>query len=297
MRAMKQKNTILAFTGTLLLLGGFFGYRYYVLNEELKERNALFEATVADFTARVTDLEIQLEGYKKENQGLVEALIEQVGKNELITGELHNLSNTVKDYEKLNSIDPELLQKYSKVFFLNENYVPSATTTIDQKYLARTSTPVEIHAKVWPFLELMLRHADEQSVPLQIISGYRSFGTQSTLKSSYKVTYGAGTANQFSAEQGYSEHQLATTIDFTTPDIGLAFTRFESTLSYTWLLQNAHKYGFVLSYPKGNTYYVFEPWHWRFVGVELATKLFNENKHFYDLDQRELDQYLIKIFD
>jgi D-alanyl-D-alanine carboxypeptidase len=87
------------------------------------------------------------------------------------------------------------------------------------------------------------------------------------LKSQYRVTYGAGTANSFSADQGYSEHQLGTTVDFTTPKVGGTLTGFDKTDSYKWLQNNAYKYGFILSYPSSNGYYIFEPWHWRFVGL------------------------------
>ena len=110
------------------------------------------------------------------------------------------------------------------------------------------------------------------------------------------MTFGSG-ANKFSAEQGYSEHQLGTTIDFTTPALGASFSAFDTTSAYEWLQGNAHRFGFVLSYPKGNAYYIYEPWHWRFVGVELATKLHTEGKRFYDMDQREINDYLSKIFD
>jgi LAS superfamily LD-carboxypeptidase LdcB len=120
---------------------------------------------------------------------------------------------------------------------------------------------------------------------------------QSALKTSYKIEYGVGTANSFSADQGYSEHQLGTTIDFTTPANGSALSGFDKTTTYTWLQKNAYLYGFSLSYPKGNTHFVFEPWHWRYVGVELAKKLHDENKTLYDLDQRDIDTYLIKFFD
>jgi hypothetical protein len=88
-----------------------------------------------------------------------------------------------------------------------------------------------------------------------------------------------------------------TTVDLTTPKVVAMSLDFAKSPAYAWLQANAHKYGFVLSYPKQNQYYQFEPWHWRFVGVELATKLHNENKFFYDLDQHEIDVYLIKIFD
>jgi hypothetical protein len=61
--------------------------------------------------------------------------------------------------------------------------------------------------------------------------------------------------------------------------------------------KNAYKYGFVLSYPKGNVYYVFEPWHWRFVGEKLAADLNKSGDYFYDWDQRKIDTYLVNVFD
>jgi D-alanyl-D-alanine carboxypeptidase len=110
------------------------------------------------------------------------------------------------------------------------------------------------------------------------------------------MTYGTG-ANKFSADQGYSEHQLGTAVDFTTEELGADFSDFEDTDAYQWLLANAHRYGFILSYPKGNKYYIFEPWHWRFVGIRLAEELHATGKYFYDMDQRFIDNYLISIFD
>ena len=110
------------------------------------------------------------------------------------------------------------------------------------------------------------------------------------------MSYGSG-ANKFSADQGYSEHQLGTTIDFTTLKTRNNFSAFKSTDAYIWLTDNAYKYGFVLSYPETNGYYVFEPWHWRFVGVKLAKRLYDDKIYFYDLSQREIDEYLVSIFD
>ena len=75
------------------------------------------------------------------------------------------------------------------------------------------------------------------------------------------------------------------------------FDGFASDKAYQWLTDNAYKYGFSLSYPKNNSHFVFEPWHWRFVGIELAKKLHDENKTLSDLDQREIDTYLSKFFD
>ena len=86
-------------------------------------------------------------------------------------------------------------------------------------------------------------------------------------------------------------------VDFATPATGTGFAGFDKTPEYAWLLANAYKYGFEISYPQSNTYYEFEPWHWRFVGVALATTLHSRNEYFYDMDQREIDTYLADIFD
>jgi zinc D-Ala-D-Ala carboxypeptidase len=153
-----------------------------------------------------------------------------------------------------------------------------------------------IYAKVWPYLRSLLEAADKTGVKLLVASAYRSFGTQSTLKSAYTFTYGSG-ANTFSADQGYSEHQLGTTVDFTTSDLGANLSGFASTEAYQWLLDHAQDYGFTLSYPDRNAYYKFEPWHWRYVGRELASRLHDEGRFFYDFDQRVIDAYLIKLFD
>jgi zinc D-Ala-D-Ala carboxypeptidase len=188
------------------------------------------------------------------------------------------------------------LKKYSKVSFLNENYVPASLTEIDKAYVLSGASNIQFLTGAYSYLEHMIRKAQREGIMLKVASAYRSFSTQSSLKSSYKVTYGSG-ANAFSADQGYSEHQLGTTVDFTTDKLGANFAGFAKDPAYTWLLNNAHRYGFVLSYPDKNAYYVFEPWHWRYVGVALATRLHDENKYFYDLDQREIDTYLVTLFD
>ncbi len=216
--------------------------------------------------------------------------------NNSFSGQISDLSNTVGRLDKLSKTDPELLKKYSKIYFLNEHYVPAKLTVIPDNYLYdqnRTET-TRVLTAAWPYVEKMPQAAGSNGVDIKVVSGYRGFGTQSDLKSQYKVVYGSG-ANSFSADQGYSEHQLGTALDFGVIPDGL--DGFDQTAAYTWLVNNAYRYGFVLSYPKNNKYYTFEPWHWRFVGVALATKLHNANEYFYDLDQREIDQYLVNLFD
>lgn len=206
------------------------------------------------------------------------------------------VATTVITLEKLTKMDPELLQKYSRVFFLNEHYTPERVAEVDKRYLYSETHPEVIHAQVLPYLTAMLNASEAVKVNLYVKSAYRGFDEQKSLKSAYSVTYGAGTANAFSADQGYSEHQLGTTVDFMTSGIRGQLESFGNTPAHNWLKANAHRYGFMLSYPPNNKYYVYEPWHWRYVGVKLATYLHDNNKYFYDMEQRDIDTYLVDLF-
>jgi LAS superfamily LD-carboxypeptidase LdcB len=267
------------------------GVTLYTFDLVRGERSRL----VQGFSSSIQGLHKTLLQVTHENAQLSGALSAKTEEVAALGGKITEIAGTVGTLEKLSKTDPELLQKYSKVFFLNEHYVPKGLALVEAKYLGDKDKPEQIQAQVAPFLAKLLARAEADGKMLLVDSAYRSFGEQTGLKASYKVTYGSG-ANQFSAEQGYSEHQLATTVDFTTPALG-TLAGFEKTEGYAWLIEHAHEYGFVLSYPKGNAYYVFEPWHWRFVGVSLAMKLRNEGKYFYDLDQAEIDSYLVELFD
>lgn len=211
-------------------------------------------------------------------------------------GDVDKLSGSVETLEKISTTDPQLLQKYSRIYFLNEHYIPADLEPLPEEYDLVNGKEVTIHAQVLPFLEDLLEASHEDGVALMVLSGYRSFEEQSTLKQQYTTRYGVG-ANTFSADQGYSEHQLGTTVDFTDTAIGENLSGFGATEAYRWLLANAYKYGFILSYPENNEYYVYEPWHWRFVGKDLARYLNRRDKNFYDMEQRDIDEYIATLFD
>lgn len=238
----------------------------------------------------------QLDSVTFEKNELVEKLAgKEIELNDL-NKKYKKLDKKTDELEKLTKTDKQLLEKYSKVYFLNEHYTPTKLATVTSEYLSDKSKSIQIHAEVYPFLEDMIKDAEDDGVVIKVVSGYRSFETQKDLKSAYAVTYGAGTANQFSADQGYSEHQLGTTVDVATPGSNLTIA-FETTKAFSWLKDYAYRYGFVLSYPKNNKYYQYEPWHWRFVGKDLARKLHKEKKYFYDYDQRNINDYLVELFD
>ncbi len=268
----------------------------------LQERNALLQknnqkdAELAVASTTISELQNELRKFKTELEDLADDYRDEKDRNEEFEDQIRDLAGTLGDLDKLSKTDEELLAKYSKVYFLNENYAPERLKQIDQQYIQAGKDDLYFLAGVTNHLEEMLDDATTDGVDLKIVSAYRSFDHQTELKGQYTQVYGSG-ANAFSADQGYSEHQLGTTVDLTTPAVGGTYTSFKDTDAYKWLLDNAHKYGFILSYPDGNEFYMFEPWHWRYVGVDLARDLHRGSETFYTKDQREINEYLIKFYD
>ncbi len=305
---MTKKHAWIALAAVGILLCGVFAYAYMrtvALDSRVLELSAQLASTSASLAENVALLNSQTEGIAKNLDSTkqdvaaatsnIYAVQNQVGGVEQTVG---SISGTVSTLQKLSSIDPELLKKYSKVYFLNENYTPAHLSTIPQADVYSNTKSEEFLSEALPFLRSLLSAAKSNGITLYVDSAYRSFDTQEALKSAYRVTYGAGTANAFSADQGYSEHQLGVTVDFLTTGLGGQLTTdFDKTAAFTWLKNNAHRFGFEMSYPKGNTFYVYEPWHWRYVGVQLATYLHTTNSNFYDMDQRDIDKYLATLFD
>lgn len=110
---------------------------------------------------------------------------------------------------------------------------------------------------------------------IPLISGFRSYSRQQTLYNNYVARDGQALADTYSARPGHSEHQTGLAFD-----VGKLDDNYGSTPAGIWLKENCHKYGFILRYPKGKesiTGYQYEPWHIRYVGVEHATKIMNQN--------------------
>lgn len=293
---------------SLVVIAGavFLIYQQYKQQETiealLQERDYFMTQTASSSrdlvqaSSTIASLEAELYLLKEQYGLLNEDYSDELGRNEDFEKQIKKISKTVGVLDKLSKTDEELLQKYSKVYFLNEHYVPEKLSTVEKQWTYDESREFQLHSSVMPYFNEMVEDAKADGIDLWVVSAYRSFQTQAQLKGAYTVTYGSG-ANAFSADQGFSEHQLGTTVDFTTSGIGGGLNGFQNTPAYTWLKENAQKYGFTLSYAEGNSFYVFEPWHWRFVGEKLADDLQDENATFYDWDQRKIDGYLVNIFD
>ncbi len=114
--------------------------------------------------------------------------------------------------------------------------------------------------------------------PLSIKSAYRSWNDQNYIFNNYVKRDGLDQAMTYSARPGHSEHQTGMAMDILTSSTVESKTeKFKPALD--WLADNAYKYGFILRYPEGKTHltgYIFEPWHYRYVGTELAEILYND---------------------
>lgn len=280
-----------------LMLAGGVGYLEWKNQKQITALQHELDVTASILEQTISETHSALAEELSRERGNISAVQNELGNfRNVVVQEVGSLNTTVDTLEKLSETDPELLQKYSKVYFLSEHYAPERLSAIDPNYLYNESKPESVHALVWPHLRDLLTAAHQAQIKLYVASGYRSFDEQASLKNAYSVTYGSG-ANAFSADQGYSEHQLGTAVDFITTGLGGRLEGFEGTAAYQWLLSNAHRYGFILSYPPNNQFYIFEPWHWRYVGVELATYLYTNGKRFYEIDQREIDGYLVTLFE
>ncbi|NCN52797.1 M15 family metallopeptidase [Candidatus Parcubacteria bacterium] len=290
------RNLLIGLIVVLSASAATLGYFLYTTTQTLETTLATTSARITELEGTLLDTQERLAIATSTNNELENNLVAEKDRNDGFADQIDKITGTVQVLDKLSKTDKELLQKYSKVYFLNEHYVPDSLSSIDKEWLYNEAIKKQIHTKVNPFLEDMLQAALDDGVKIWIVSAYRSWDEQANLKGSYSITYGSG-ANTFSADQGYSEHQLGTTLDFTTEGIGGGLDGFGNTKAYQWLLNNAYKYGFVLSYPENNGYYIFEPWHWRFVGEDLAKYLDKNDFNFYDVEQRKIDEYLVSIFD
>jgi zinc D-Ala-D-Ala carboxypeptidase len=134
----------------------------------------------------------------------------------------------------------------------------------------------QVRALVVDDLAALREAAEANGTPIAVISGYRSYSYQEQLFQRRVVEVGEAEAAQRTARPGHSEHQLGTAIDVAPPGVGELTTDFAATPAGEWIAANAHRFGFVVSYPEGaadRTCYEFEPWHLRYVGRAAAGEI------------------------
>lgn len=182
----------------------------------------------------------------------------------------------------------DLLTLVTRHYPISRYYAPTDLVPLSDYFSVEVTLgyPSEVRDIIVIPLQNLIQ--DMQAAGLQpfIISGYRSYAAQVIARQKWANQYPDWVDN-ISAVPGTSEHQLGTTVDFGSPElpeiVGQAdiefHTYFYMTSEGQWLLEHAHEYGFTLSYPREAfelTGFYYEPWHFRYVGEELATQLKNQ---------------------
>ena len=124
----------------------------------------------------------------------------------------------------------------------------------------------------------MLAAAKSEGLDLTIVSAYRSYQDQVSVFNGWVASAGLKNAESFSAKPGFSQHQLGTAVDIGAVGKSTFSDSFGKTPEGMWLEGNSYKYGFVISYPAGKetvTGYSYEPWHFRYIGVNNAQTMVN----------------------
>ncbi|MGI5902296.1 MAG: M15 family metallopeptidase [Desulfitobacteriia bacterium] len=182
------------------------------------------------------------------------------------------------NYQEANSITV-LVNKQND---LPADYVPSDLVYVDIPFTF--SEKVEkrmMRREAAEHLAELFAAAKENGVILYGVSGYRSYETQKSLFAYNVQRFGSEEeANRISARPGQSEHQTGLAMDVTSQSVNYGLENsFGDTEEYAWLKENAHHFGFIIRYPEGKeiiTEYMYEPWHLRYLGQDLATTLYEE---------------------
>ncbi|WP_116997979.1 M15 family metallopeptidase [Desertimonas flava] len=154
------------------------------------------------------------------------------------------------------------------------DYIPPDLVTPNTPMDPDVTNP-QVRAETAAAFEAMVADAATAGLQLQLNSGYRSYEEQQVLYDRFVADYGAEVAAQRVALPGTSEHQTGLSLDV--GQVGLPDDQvFGDTQASVWVADNAHRFGFILRYPPDKAHitgYTNEPWHLRYVGVELATQL------------------------
>lgn len=176
-----------------------------------------------------------------------------------------------KDIKDVTNTDSYivLVNKNNK---LDQNYVPndleliSLNYSYENKYLRKEAKEA---------FENLSYNASLNGFKIIAVSAYRDYNYQDELFNYYVNEKGLEYALQCSAKSGHSEHQTGLAVDVEGSNFN--YNNFEYSKEFNWMSKNAHKYGFILRYPKNKediTGYSYESWHYRYLGIELATKVY-----------------------
>jgi len=171
----------------------------------------------------------------------------------------------------------------NKNYKLPNEYIPDDLTMISTMY-SHENKYLRKEAK--ETFENLSRDASTLGYKIVAVSAYRDYDYQDQLYNNYVKEKGNDYADKCSARPGHSEHQTGLAVDVMGSNND--YDEFENSIEFEWMKNNAHKYGFILRYPENKTKitgFKYEPWHYRYVGTNIAKTIYEENitlEEYYD---------------
>lgn len=190
--------------------------------------------------------------------------------------EVISLVNVNRDYNYYENTTETDISNYNEMFvnkyhLLNKDFKANDIVNVSSTYGYEGNS---LNKEAYEAFKNLANDAKKEGHTIVILSSYRTYEYQEKLWNKDKD-------DDYVARPGASEHVTGLAMDVS--DFNDKNDSFKDTESYTWMINNCYKYGFILRYPEGKeniTGYSYEAWHYRYVGIDLATKIYNENITF-----------------
>ena|SRR5574344_1816 len=184
-----------------------------------------------------------------------------------------NVGANEKFYSNIKDTDTskDTLMLINKFYKVSSEYVPNDITSIGLQYAFNGKS---IRSVAYEPLKDMIRDAKSAGYTILSNSGYRTYEEQEKVYKVYKASRGEAGADLIAARPGHSEHETGLAVDIS--KLSGSGEAFDETPEFAWLSEHAHEYGFILRYPKGKKYltgFDYESWHFRYVGIKVATEI------------------------
>ncbi len=243
-------------------------------NQPTKDKVPPEDASPIDATIDTTPSDVASDGSQK-----VISELSPESESDPVPPEPDNADISPPSIDLTHEIDLDSTFWVNKEFQLSKSFAPADLEAVPYKYTNGISR--SLRKKALDAFIAMAEHAEKTAkIKLLIISAYRSYDDQAGAFAYWKGLKGEIQAERESAWPGHSEHQLGLTMDLNTPGV-TAFENFDLSPAGKWVKDNAHLFGFTISYQKhteGITGYMFEPWHIRYVGRVIAAQLYNNGQ-------------------
>lgn len=276
-----MKNKTIGIFYLILLVILIFIARHILINEKLPIKKELtFEEEIQKIPYYKDENLKRYQNYKKQNKNF--------SNNEIVT-----YVNIGLDNPYYTNIKPSprqytkeiLVNKYN---YISSTYIPNNLQMINTKY---SNNGMYLTTEAKEAFERLAAAAEKDKYTITVMSAYRTYEYQQSLYNRYLAIDGQELTDTYSARAGHSEHQTGLAIDVYNKS--KPYTEFEKTQEFYWMKENSYKYGYILRYPKDKEFitgYQYEPWHYRYVGVEIATYLYKNNLTYDEYYIRNLEK-------